>query len=410
MTFYDYKFDGKSVSFYNLEGEVISETRATMRSIDYEKRERLTDNREITEICIDSVQRKVGVLHYEGQTPGQQKFIVANTIENPFLFVFYTIKAIAKYKNLEPEINWNPIFLIGDEEPGDRHGVFICESLEKYPLCFDIKNKKYIVPLLDTITHIHKEYFCCTLEQIAIRIHGCYDEKFFNKKELMSYLFNHFKEEFKKICIDECIPIQKIHTCVFNFTFSHCFETMDVSEEINSAGVTSISDPSISFYLRPISVTKTDKRSYANVLRKVQPDKEVRYFDFGPLTVTKTNIINYNDLSNSLEAYYSLDFFNDVKIGGVSYKPFYIGLKYDKDSKVDFVFRGEIFNDFTLKEQLVLREIYITKFIEGLEIPTDSYNYYREMRIPSHENTVRDQLIFGLGNIIPSKARKNKQV
>lgn len=414
-TFAYTKYNGDEIFFYNLNGDVIYQEPVHMRTAkmnDFdscieqynntiEERNKLNNGSEkkfdfgSIDVFSDHANGTYGFLYFIQESDFHQEIMKSFTIRKP-VYEWILIKSVSLKRNMTIDTDWKISFDDVD------NSYLMCESIESYPNFEKHSLKRPIIPLLDTILHIHKEFYCCTLEQIAIMINRGYSENFANKKFLMNFVFDSFKDELIQICKDETVPIHKIHMCNFYYTFKH---SKEIPEKSFYPAI-SQGRRFIDVCVKPRSYVDGQMKSYGDIpyLKSHQKEDGVS-FCFGPLMIReRSKCTNTYTHANDDEHYYCLDIFPGVEFEGVKYPPFYMGFKYIEDDTRDFICRGKIFDDLSVREQLILRDNYNGKILfNNFKIYREPGNFYSNFRLNDKENTVRKNLMIFIISKIPEK-------
>lgn len=414
MSFFDFKYDGSCARFYNSNKELIGEKNNIKMRMMSESNYKLLDIKPLISL-FDAENKYVVFIVHDGLSEEEKSLFESYSVPCERSYSFFLRKSSSNLTGIYPETDWKPIYFCSENPKDITEGQFlICESNK---IAKKLQTNMFVLPLLETILHIHQEYFCCTLEQIAVRINGSYTDDFYDKEKLMKFLFEHFRREFREICINEAISIQEIHSSVFNYTFMHAKDASIYCDDKYRSCLNGIKEINEICYLYPTSVGiqsgTIQKKSYGNIFAIInRPNLQKEFiYDFGPLSVVRSFDREFQSAfrenKNTYEKFIALSFFNNIKIGDKKYPPFYMGFRFDTDDRFSFCFRGEIFRDFSLREEMILTEIYRSKFIKNIEIPSNYEKFFADYKFKDSQKTVRGDILSHLNSLIAKKEEKN---
>lgn len=417
ITFAYYKYNGDEIFFYNLKGDVVYKEAVHMRTAliksfdlsieEYNKTaEKLKKEKfNFVDILVFSDrENKICAFPYftEEETPIQEIMKKYTTQKDVYRWVL--VGFVLMKRKLTIETDWKIVHLETPDFTNCENSYIICESIETFPDFERHSLNRPIIPILDTILHIHKEFYCCTLEQIATIINKCYSEKFADKNYLIDFVFNYFKDELVEICKKEICPIHKIYQCNFYYTFEHSRTIPDIP--IHST----ISEPLrfMEVCVRPRSCVVTgSSKSYGDIPFTLKPITG-NFSIFGPLMIQpliKCQRKGRGERDD--EHYHCLDIYPGLEFEGVYYPPFYMGFKYIEDDKRDFVCRGKIFDDMSVRELLILRDNYNGRILfDNFKTYRNPDSFYLNFRLNDKENIVRKKFMTFLLSKIPTKLPK----
>jgi len=155
---------------------------------------------------------------------------------------------------------------------------------------------------------------------------------------------------------------------------------------------------------RPLSFEYDIKnRSYGNIpyhikhytnLKKDQKNKTV--CENGPIGYTPRNqILDFYYNCPQSEHFIYITIFPKMIFDNVQYHTFYIGIvqKSNTLNSREFVLRGKIFENITLREYLIINEMYYSFCMKKLERNTDFSNCHKSLPLLNKDSSVRIKLI-----------------
>ena len=304
---------------------------------------------------------------------------------------------ILKDNNLQIHTAWKPIFL---PNINDIASIPTRRSSDEIYIVPAIRSSAYaenrtrlpMVPLLETLVSIDQMYSGMTLQQIGAWIQGGFDPSFSNSMLLMTFLFEHYREELTELCKRENTPLHKLHQSLFNLTYGH-----------NIPRSVSITDIRVKkqledVYMIPLSRLFREK-TYGDVPwliwdrhEKNAIEKRKDSFILYPLGFFKKS----GQIADMKEAIY----FQHVIIlpeiiaderrypaGGI------MGMVQYKDGSEDTLLRGELFEDTTLREQIILSLMFVSFIKRTLTPSADCTNVWRNFSFHSDQIAVRKPFI-----------------
>jgi hypothetical protein len=376
---YDARHDGENILIYDWQGNITSTIRARLY-------------RGLPEIVKKSEGEHIYLL------PGSDQAIVINPKNlnslSPVTDVGWYVKdKILKSNNYRIHTKWEPFFLPADswELPtATTNSIYVVPSMKSLVYTSN-EQTSHLVPLLETIIHIEPFYFGMSLCQIACALNERFQSDFNNNLYLMNYLFNFFKSKFEELCIVENIPLYKLHECSFNVTFLH-----NLSPRIPSSNIRAIKLLE-KVYLISLSRLFSEK-TYGNVPWLVWDEHEKK--DLEKKAKAIVHPLAFFDSKTLLSEYKESIFFHhacifpEITVDQTTYPAgAIIGIIEYPNRSQDTIFRGELFDGITLREQMTLILMYAAFVKRALNTSDECTDVLRNMAFEPHQMTVRKSFI-----------------
>jgi hypothetical protein len=368
--YFDVKFDGEDVLLYDRYGKQCKSIPSKIYKglPEIIKRSKSSHTREITE----------------------SEHIAVNPIDltrltSTSMYSWFAKYSIMKERGYSINTNWDVKYVTSPTEPEEDKSILYIVPSTKSPYF-----KNGMMPLLETIIHVHQYFWGLTLKQIATYINKEFKPSFLDEFNLMKYVFENFRKELAELCVTESTPITKLYQSDFNVTFDHDYE-----KEIPISTIRSIK------HLKETVVgclsSIFDKRTYGNIpwtitspSRKDEIQRNAKFLCM-PLIFMKST--GAEDIPDTL-FYQHITIFPEVILGGREYAAgSTIGVVLFPDGTPDIVMRGELFDDTSAREQIILIFMY-DKFITGdLNASDKYYTGFRCTELNEKQRTVRKELI-----------------
>lgn len=407
--FYDVGYDGDVVCFYDIDRSVIGKFEAIIHK----------GSRN------DAMRSGFFQKEIEKGT-----FIVINSssfdrlIKTTTDFGWYAISKIAIREGFEPFVNFEPsresnsncIAITQDE---DFKGKKLCiVETAKSDLYRKNWGKYFVFPLLETIVALNQEYAQMTLIQIAISINGCHTPEFLNKKFLIDYVFSHFLDRFKKFSLIEYTPMMKLYYSNFHLFFEHTtilknpFPGVLSIKKMEDVVMIVISDlvghPSqencgnIPYNLKEGSIAADIINGYKcinypfiffqNSSRFSVVKKKTIFFHV--IIFPRVNLDSISTVGEREDRGFSSSVSKEIPEGSM------IGFTTDGE----FVYKGELFEGITHREELIISSMY-DAYIKGdlRNLNQDKCTtLFKEFKFESSQIKVRPDFIIKLRRLILS--------
>jgi hypothetical protein len=369
--FYDVKFDGESLIFFDRTNKVAGSIPANIYK------------------GLPEIVKRSGSKHTRHYSESESIVVNPTTttrLTSTTLFGWYAKHSIMTEYGLTINTNWDVHYV---SEPTDmvedRQVIYVVAST-KSPLY-----KQGMVPLLDTLIHIRQHYWGLTLKQIATYIKGEFDHKFLQQEYLLRYLFEIYREEMRVLCRVENTPITKLYQCDFNVTFDHDFEKENPMSTVRC--IKHLKE----VILIAVSSIFHDK-TYGNIPwtmsaadRKLALQRDAKFLCM-PLVYLKDSG-EAEDIPDGIY-YQDISIFPEVTLLGRDYTAgSSIGIVKYNDGTQDVVMRGELFDDTSVREQMIIMLMY-DRYIQGDLAPSTRFDKgYRNIELSEQERKVRKELI-----------------
>lgn len=387
--FWDSRYDGDFINFYDYKNSPIYKEPAVVYVGPSSTVGLLNTNN--IKIYKDLETRNFAIVNPDDEW---KKELKRERIYNHFL-----LDVISDKLKIKINTEWDPIFIenIDECQNYERNAktIFICPTRDVSN--FDEFHSKFLlVPLLETIIHLHQEFYNFSLIQIAIKLNDGYDpEKFGTKIKIMDYVFNFFRDEIKKICSIEKTSIHRIFISDFNIFFKHSKTGLTKKQEV------SIAIHMSSVVLRPISLEYSDY-SYGNIPYLIRPGQKNQsthgknehiLCENGPISFSKVTGNNRN--KPCAEYFTKITVFPKKVFEGKMYPSFIMGICESGKSILsrNIVLRGKIFDDITVRENLIINEMYISFSAGVLTRSTDFTKCFSNLILTKEQLAIRSNFI-----------------
>jgi len=279
---------------------------------------------------------------------------------------------------------------------------YVVQSI-KSPIYAAKRGTTVMVPLLETLVHVNKVWSHMTLCQIACSITGIFRPDFNDKLRLMEFLFEHARPLFADLCRTENVPLHKLHQCDFNVTFEHN------QPRSSYVGMIRVMKKLDNVVMIPLSLV-VSKRSYGDIPwliadPHVKEDimKKAKFIS-SPFGFFE-NLVQYTELEGSV-LFRNLCILPEVvveeealdesgsKVSRKVYPPgSMLGIVVYDDGTKDTVFRGELFENISTKEQMILTFLF-NAYVEGqLDQVIDCSRILRTLPLYEEQLIVRKPFI-----------------
>ena len=385
--FYYHKYDGTQLFFYNRSHKIINQTAAIM----------YTGSIELKNNC-------GGTVLYTSSNNKEKDMYVLNPSNAKKLirlrkFEWLMVQKICELNKYKIFTKWAPVYCTTKKE--------ILEAIEKEEKDIVIPNteiegyrecslKTPLIPLHEIILHLYQEYFNMTLVQIAVKLETYYNPDFFDIKKVMKFLFENFRSSFESLCITEIVPLHELHESNFNITFGHFYERKDFTKEIT------ISKALHNVYVKPYSNLFASE-TYGNIpwivgnLRQTRDDNvscshQKCVFYNGPLGFFNSKIA-FEDKKEPEHFLYiivfkALEYDSKIYPQGAM-----MGLVAGDDGSQDIIFRGEIFESMSVREQLILTSLFQVFIVGDLKSYQKFTKSYATLPLTLEQQRVRNDFI-----------------
>jgi hypothetical protein len=371
---YDVRYDGECVLVYNSEGRMEQSLPACLYK------------------GAPEVVKKAGGRHVQNLNENEAIVINPKVLTQLTSFIdygWYVKDRILKENGYRIHTGWKPIFLT------DKCSIPSERSADDVYVVPSIKRMAYgtlaVIPLLETIIHIHQRYNGMTLCQIACTINNGFEPAFNNMKTLMAYLFEAHRAEFIELCLLENIPLHKLYQSTFNLTFGH-----NIARTLPMNNI-KVMKQLEGVYLVPLS-RFFHQKTYGDIPWLIWNHREkdeiikkakaiiypLAFFDNKALVAEMKEAVFFQ---------YAC-ILPEIIIDGLSYPAGSImGVMAHTDGSFDTVLRGELFEGVTLREQIILILMY-GSFLRRTLTPTeDCSDVLRNMAFQDDQITVRKPFI-----------------
>ena len=346
-------------------------------------------------------------------------------------YQWYVKNCLMKEINATMFVEWKPLFVpdvsraersLGGERDSKKSFVPDLPTktcAEEYHIIPSIRSPIYtakrntvpLVPLLETLMHVNQAWSHMTLCQIACSITGSFRAEFNDMRRLMGFLFEHARPLFAELCRTENTPLHKLHQSDFNVTFEH-----NQSRPPNLGMIRAVKKME-NVVMVPLS-SIVDKKTYGDIpwlianphekdiiLRKAKfISKPFGFFEnSAEYTELEGNILFQNvcvlpemrieetEINTESENQTITRIYPAGAILGI--------VVYDDGTK-DTVLRGELFNDASTKEQIILTFLF-NAYIEGqLNQTTNCSRILRMLPLYEEQLTVRKTFIDAIQNML----------
>jgi len=323
-------------------------------------------------------------------------------------YQWYVKNCMMKEINCTMFTSWKPIFIIDppgitrsigtqrQDQPSSPENVTLSTkgSMEEYYIVPSIKSPIYamkrntvtLVPLLETLVHVNQAWSHMTLCQIACSITGYFKAEFNDMFALMRFLFEHTRDVFAKLCRTENTPLHKLHQSDFNLTFGH-----NQSKSPN-VGMIRVMKRLENVVMVPLS-SVVNKKTYGDIPWLItdphEKDLIMRKAKFisHPFGFFE-NSVQYTELEGSIlfrnvcilpeviidENLPPRSSSNDHNSGDTLSSPSTVryiypagamlGIVVYDDGTKDTIFRGQLFDNISTKEQMILTFLF-NAYVEG---------------------------------------------
>jgi hypothetical protein len=290
--------------------------------------------------------------------------------------------SVLKENNIVINTNWEPVYITGDTP--------VTMTTKTVRIVSSVKSSHYkpglcMVPLLETLVHMRQWFNGMTLHQIASHVFGQADPAFSIEASLMDFLFRRFEDEFKELCLVEYTPIHRLFQCDFNMTFNHNVEKENLSSTLR------IVKHMKNVTVLPVSRLFSEK-TYGNIpwtigdSRKKEAIQKQAMLIAMPLAYMECSV-SLNEMPFSIH-YQDVTVFPNSHHGSVSS----IGIvNIGKDQ--DVFMRGELFEDTSVREQLIIMLMYKKHLDKDLKPGTNYVDGLRYISFSEKERVVRPELI-----------------
>lgn len=379
---YDARYEGEFVLVYDHEGKIVQSLTASLYK------------------GAPSVVRQSGGSHI--QNISEDEAIIINPrnlsqLTSIMDYGWYVKDRVLKDNNLQIHTDWQPLFILDSESvvaiPARKSAneIYVVPSI-KSPAYMENRTRLPMVPLLETMICLRIQYKGMPLKQIASQVKGEFDPMFNDTTKLMRFLFEFYREELQELCKTENTPLHKLYQSLFNLTFGH-----------NTPRTISITDIRVKkqledVYMVPLSRLFHEK-TYGDIpwliwdrQEKNAIEKKKDSFILHPFGFFKKS----GQVTDIEEAIYfqHVIILPEIIAGEKRYPAGSImGMIIHKDGSEDTLLRGELFEDTTLREQIILSLMYISFIRRTLTPTTDSTNIWRNLSYHEDQITVRKPFI-----------------
>jgi len=297
---------------------------------------------------------------------------------------------------------WSPAFVRLNAGLLERSNMDVNTNLIVVPdmrTCLTLKasgeyNGFLVLPLLKTITHLFPIHAGRSLEKVCIMVHGGYENWMRDSFRVMSYLFEKFKTTLNDLSQREACAISELHSCFFENTFKTslhqnpyhrvtsgsevsivCLERMHMF--VKSAFICTETFGDIPWYIA--SEADTEKlRAEKPVLNGV-----FAFVKENSKLVPRGESIFYDRVI----------ILPKMEIAGVAYE--YGSMIGTLGSCFDF--RGCLFEDMSIKEEVMIGFLVNEFNNNGLSRETDAIQAFKHVPLPTE---CRTELVEKLKNIL----------
>jgi hypothetical protein len=308
-------------------------------------------------------------------------------------------------KDLEYTIftDWDPIFLATEmckEIATDNIPKYAIIPSIKTPTFIENHDSHYLIPLLDTLSHIDQRWVNMTLCQVACAIEGSFREEFNDEHWLMEFLFNHYRKEFKKLCVIENTPLFRLHQCGFNITFDYDTFNTVIPQRIN---VTKEMKDVVMF---PLSRIFNDK-TYGNIPWLIGDSVTKSDVIKKAITIVHSSgffkLTDYPDIEGVV--FNNVCVFPEMEIDNRKYPAgSFIGIVRYEDGTTDSILCGEVFDETTTREQIIITFLF-DAFISGhLYTELDTSKILRNLKLEGKQLPVRKVFIDKIQSVLLNRA------
>ena len=279
---------------------------------------------------------------------------------------WFAKKCAAKDCNIVMNDIWRPIYITMAEKdnvgPMDDFNIIVTEDIKSANLLSVSTRDKLIFPLLETIIYVFPEYSGFSLRDICIQINGCSSVEFNDKIVAMKYLFSKYERIFTSLSQVEYCSMADLHKCLFNITFDHKLNSLDIKFEKNTL-VKELRNVNAYVKSAIITIDRRMAKTYGNIPWYI-PWCNVEKSD----VISKVNYITKNFIYTSSDiiftsapkiSYIHIIFFKELTIDGIRYQHgSSIGLiGSNENPRVEF--RGALFENLSSRESTTLTAIYL---------------------------------------------------
>ena len=307
--------------------------------------------------------------------------------------------------------DWKIVFVAGEFPQKTLSDEYYVVSSIKLPMFLANKNSVHLVPLLETLIHIDQKWSGMTLCQIACSIAGRFEVQFNDQLKLMSYLFNRYRDTLVSLCRVENTPLNKLYQSEFNITFQH-----------NHTKLPTISNIRVVKRLENVVMLPLSRliceRTYGNIPWLIASGRDRDDIERKAKFISHPfgffeNAIHYNEMKESVlfknvcilpQMFIKEPIQNEdgsensithtYSVGAI------IGIVVFEDGSRDTVLRGELFDNITTKEQLILTFMF-NAFVGGhLTESTNCASILRNLKLYEDQINVRRWFIEAIQQIL----------
>lgn len=285
--------------------------------------------------------------------------------------------------------------------PAATTNVYYIVPSIKSPMYMNHYEEISIVPLLETLIHTEPSWSGLTLSQIACTIEGCFRPEFSDEAILMEILFGHSRDLCANLCRTESVPLHKLYQCDFNVTFEHSLQKIIYEYRITVVKCLK------NVVMVPLSRLLHEK-AYGNIpwlIKDMSERKSIEekacfitqdlgFFNEGQFTgitgsVVFTNVcilpeILVEEDDNHLRRLYPAGSMIGVAVYG--------------DKSCDIMMRGELFEEITTREQIILTLMFNAFIDKQLSSTIDCTKFARNIKLDKDQSRVRKSFINAIQN------------
>lgn len=381
--FWDSKYDGDIIRFYDYKNEIICEKQASV----YIGATTVIGTRNSTGLYRDPETKNFAIIN-----PDEEWKV---DVKKERIYDWFLLKVISEEFKISMNTLWEPVYItkIKDCDLYEKNPtrIFICYSkdLPDFP---EYHSKYILVPLLDTIIQLHQEYFNFSLMDIGMSIIGKYDPDIFHDQiKTLKYVFEKFKAEIMEVCQIEITSIHRLYDSNFNLYFRHSKTGLTKKQEIHVATyITNVVS-------RPSSLEYHEK-SYGNIpylIRSIPVNKKTsettKIYENGPISYSKAT--STNKTLSCTEFFLSIIIFPKTIYLEKNYPSFYMGIVEKNIGTREFVLRGKIFEGITVRENLIIYEMYIVFCAGALTVNKSFLDCHSNLVLNADQIVVRSGFI-----------------
>ena len=359
MTAYDIRYDGNVVRFFDKYLSEFEQTSLTVQCI-------RADLSEVVDGFNKLALKNGMLLVYDSTIRGS---------DQSASYTWYVLSSALIKAKIKMNIDWTPAYIWLDALKKEQliNGITGDTNLIVVPdltTAFHIRKKAeyknlLILPLLETITNIFPIYTGLTLDRLACRLMGAFDEEWMDKPgRVMCVLFAKFVNKFNEISTKEACPFSELHSCLFRNTFR---QSISEKPPLDKTAVSFYSTKPNERVIMTVRSSLFSDEDYGDIAWSLTSEKEkemLRMTD-KPRNWNGVFVILPADtrlrIRGELIVYQRLVIFPRMVIGQQIYE---YGSMIGLIPGVCVDFRGPLFENMSQREETIIRFLF-DRFING---------------------------------------------